>query len=335
MEFHYTASTSQYHQHPMRLYLADLHVKDQEKPIRMINNLDCDWGEASPVEELFADALPIPELLVQRWWSPREMLFYNAVVRIDSKKAEQLWQEQMNGLPLNRFTHIVTGMAPYGGTAIWLCGYNKSVLLQYHQAEVVKVTPQIFEKLCKDNAHARMGAELPPREQFASWMRQYNYRYVPLEEFWDEKKNVWIQYPDDDTYYDDQDILSVEDCRTDGSFDYTGDYAMMIPHAAGRPRRFCVRWKQGNTDYESHFWLDDQKAAPLFDHLANHHPTATIDIIIRIDPRAHHYELALSCEGVPQPLPIPSTVYQQLIFRDNYEYYKSENYDQEDGAWRW
>lgn len=334
MEYNYTPSTAHYRAWPMRLYLADFYIKGREKPIRIINNLDCDWGEPSPVVEIGGEPLPMPELLVQRWWSPEEQVFYNGVVRIDTERAEQLWEAQAKYGREKSFTHIVTGMAPYGGTAIWLVGDMKSVLLQRHQAEAVKVTPEIYEKLCNDNAYKRKNIELPPQELLVGWMHQYAYRYVVLEEYWDGER--WQLYEGNDRYYDNLDIISVEDKRTDGSFNYTDDLEMLDHHETALPRHLCVKWKEGRTDFEAHYWFDDKLLATMFTLFFRHHPNAKADLLVRIDTRAKEYGLALADsdeELIPET--IPSNVYQMLVFRNNWEYYKSVNYSQEDGAWRW
>lgn len=343
MKYNYNPSTSQYRDWPMRLYLADLHVEGLDKPLRVNNNLNCDWGELSPVVDIDGDALPMPHLLVQRWWSPEELEFYNAVVPIDTERAEKLWNAQENNprlkwqssrMPSCKYSHIVIGMAPYGGTAIWLAGDMKSTLLQYVHAEAVEVTPEIFTKLCNDNAYARRGIELPPQSLFEGWMRQYNYRYVPLEEYWDG--NSWQVFDNNDLYYDDIDVISLQDKRTDGTYNLSEDLEQLDHMTTALPRHFCVHWQVGGKDYEAHYWVDDQALARLFNRFFNLHPESKADLLVRIDIRAHRYELALAdSEELLKPETIPAEVYQMLLFENNKEFYKTENYAQEKGAWRW
>lgn len=334
MPIFYTPSTSQYAAFPMKLFLADLHVEGQKRPLRMINNIDCEWGEATAVEEYSGEPTPTPVLLVMRWWSPCEQQFYNGVVRIDSRRVEQLWkkQDEKESL-LDKFTHIVAGMAPYGGIAVWLRGYRKSVLVDWCEAERIDVPEQVFKKLTEaktDDQHT----QLPPKKMFDLWMRQRRYRYVPLEEFWDG--NQWAEYDEEDAYYDDIDVLSVEDKRTDGTLDITGDMSLLRYHETGCPHRFCLRWQEGKADYEAHFWLDDERFAPFFDRFFNITQTDKADLLVRIDTRANQYELALRCDDMQQICkPAPRESFQLLVFRNDVEHFKSENYAQEDGAWNW
>lgn len=334
MAIFYTPSTSQYAAFPMKLFLADLHVEGRKQPLRMINNTDCEWGEATTVEEYSGEPTPLPVLLVIRWWSPCEQKFYNGVVKIDSKRVEKLWKEQDEKESIiDKFTHVVAGMAPYGGVAIWLRGYRKAVLVDWKEVESIQLPPQVFQKLTTTKTD-NQDTQLPPKKQFDLWMRQRRYRYVPLEEYWDGEQ--WNEYDEEDPYYDDIDVLSVEDKRTDGTFDITGDMSLLRYHETGCPNRFCVRWQEGKTDYEVHFWLDIEIFASFFDRFFNITQTDKADLLVRMDTRANQYELALRCNDTQQiTKPVPPESYQLLIFRNDTEFYKSENYAQENGAWNW
>ena len=59
------------------------------------------------------------------------------------------------------------------------------------------------------------------------------------------------------------------------------------------------------------------------------------DFIIRIDSEKRKYELALFRQGLKEPQIIPEDAYQLLVFKNKFEDYRSDNYNQERGAWIW
>ena len=60
------------------------------------------------------------------------------------------------------------------------------------------------------------------------------------------------------------------------------------------------------------------------------------DIMLRIDTRANQYEIVFKSDEMPIPQVMPADTYQLLVFLNDNEYYRSENFDQEDEeAWDW
>ncbi len=60
-----------------------------------------------------------------------------------------------------------------------------------------------------------------------------------------------------------------------------------------------------------------------------------MDFIFRMDIEHSRYELALYRYGLKEPLIVPQETYQLLVFKNKFEHYRSENYNQERGAWIW
>ena len=59
------------------------------------------------------------------------------------------------------------------------------------------------------------------------------------------------------------------------------------------------------------------------------------DIMLRIDTRTNRYEIVFKSEEIQTPQIMPADTYQLLVFLNDNELYRSENFDQEDGAWDW
>lgn len=73
----------------------------------------------------------------------------------------------------------------------------------------------------------------------------------------------------------------------------------------------------------------------IFHHFYGAHPETKTDFIIRIDAENKKYELALYRQGLKEPVVIPESAYQLIVFKNKFEDYRSENYDQPRGAWIW
>ena len=332
MTNNYTPSTSCYSQYPMRLFKADLYCRSTNRFTRCIYNESGDWGEATTVEEVSSRVDPMPDMLIMRWWSPIERKFYNQVMELDSKKLQNLWEVQEDLGELNRYRYLVAGMSPYGGIAIWLRGYMKSVLIDWRKAEDVSLPEDVFIRLSKEYP-APQGVLLPTETTFDNNMRQYQYRYVGLEEYFDGK--VWQQYDVEDEYYDDLDLDSIEDQRFDGTHDQQRDGGLMKYHKAGCPKRIAVRWHEGNHDFSAYYWLNKDVMPQAFCSFFQKNIEGRIEILLRIDTRANHYGIAMKGDFIQQPQALPADAYQLIVFRNGLELFRSENYAQEDGAWNW
>ena len=168
------------------------------------------------------------------------------------------------------------------------------------------------------------------KEQIESVMNQYNYRYVPLEEYFDGKQ--WRLYASDDANYEDIDIECVEDKRVDGTFDFTDSDSLMKYHTTGMPKRITVRWSENNVNYFAHFWLSTHYVTWFFESFHKLFPDTPVDLLIRLDTRANRYEVAMTAEDL---MPRAFIGTQYIVFKDFEEIARSEYFDKEDGEWRW
>lgn len=73
----------------------------------------------------------------------------------------------------------------------------------------------------------------------------------------------------------------------------------------------------------------------IFNRFYGAHPETKTDFIIRIDAENKKYELALYRQGLKEPVVIPESAYQLIVFKNKFEDYRSENYNQPRGAWIW
>lgn len=159
-------------------------------------------------------------------------------------------------------------------------------------------------------------------------MDKYSYRYSPL--FCKYEDGMFINNETIDV-----DLLEVEDFLVDGSHDRTHSDTLLRMHTSGRPKQINLHWMIGKKDYWAHFLLDEDIFDSIFQRFYGAHPETKTDFIIRIDAENKKYELALYRQGLKEPVVIPESAYQLIVFKNKFEDYRSENYNQPRGAWIW
>lgn len=248
-----------------------------------------------------------------------------------------------------KYNKILFGMAPYGGIALWAIGLNKSVLVNWLTGSEIKVSMEDFhpihpnitlKKYCdfyinndpavKENLQIN---GLPSRNLFDKYMQQFTYRYQPLFETWNDGEEVkWQKYRGDELC---PEFKYIEESLFDGTFDKLHDNDLLKYHKAGKPKKLSIRWHIKKTEYTAFFWFEDEKICSIFERFYGAHPDTKTDFIIRIDAEKKKYELALYRQGLKEPQIIPEDAYQLLVFKNKFEDYRSDNYNQERGAWIW
>ena len=245
------------------------------------------------------------------------------------------------------FRYIVVGMAPYGGVAVWLNGYKKSVLFCWMKAQtadknsddvkealetmaIEQYCSQAIEadKLVKENLSQH---GLPDPHLFDRMMQQFTYRFQPILKKWDDDRKEWTDYAEDEKKPE-LDFVEVK-CH-DGTFDRLRDGSLLNYHEAGKPSRVCVGWHVGKRDYSAYFFFSHDELVPLFRTCYGAHPETKVDFLLQIDPENDKYEPALFRYGMKEPLAIGDDASQVLVFRNKFECYRSPNYSQPKGAWR-
>ncbi len=272
-----------------------------------------------------------------------EHKFYHIIYKfqIDLKK-------KFSGLSSD--LRLLIGMAPYGGIAVWVRGFNKSVLVDWlkgseievEMADFHPVNPDItLQEYCdsyinKDpivKENLKMNG-LPPRNLFDKYMQQFTYRYQPLFEKWDDGEEVkWQKYKEDDKQI--PEFEYIEESLYDGTHDKLHDEGLLKYHKAGKPKKLAIKWHIKKSEYTAYFWFEDERICTIFERFYGAHPETKTDFIIRIDAEQKKYELALFRQGLKEPQIIPEDAYQLLVFKNKFEHYRSDNYNQERGAWIW
>lgn len=165
------------------------------------------------------------------------------------------------------------------------------------------------------------------------YLQQFTYRYLPLYEKWADGEEVkWQKYKEDEIR---PEFEFIEESLFDGTFDKLHDDGLLKYHEAGKPKKWAIKWHIKKSEYTAYFWFEDEKICSIFERFYGAHPDTKTDFIIRIDAEQKKYELALFRQGLKEPQIIPEDAYQLLVFKNKFEYYRSDNYNQERGAWIW
>lgn len=307
-----------------------------------------EWGKPLSRHLMEREHYPMPGLLDIVWLSVTEGVFYSLMKILPTEQMEQLFSQtdKENGEPL--FEHIVVGMAPYGGVAVWTHGDKKSVLVGWYHAQEIEVDMKDFMPLnptvtldencdfyIENDPRVLENLEengLPPLDLFDKYMQQFYYCYLPVFEHWDEENGEWTEYGEKEV----MPVMDyIEESLYDGTHDKLHDGGLMAYHKAGKPQKLALQWHIGKSAYTAYFWFDDKEICKAYDQFYNTDADKESDFIFFLDPEIHKYELALYREKEEEMMEISNTAYQLIVFKNKFECYRSDNYNQERGAWIW
>ena len=227
---------------------------------------------------------------------------------------------------INTTAKLTIGMAPYGGVAFWNTEKRKSSLIKWDNAKVIN-NPE--------NKIVNTYNNTPSYNLFDNYMKQFCYRYLPLFEKRNKNENIELDNDKDEVEEFNSILKYIEEDLFDGTFDKLHDDGLLKYHVAGKPKKLAIKWHIKKSEYTAYFWFEDENICSVFERFYGAHPDTKTDFIIRIDAENKKYELALFRYCLKEPLIIPEEAYQLIVFKNKFEDYRSENYNQPSGAWIW
>ena len=305
-----------------------------------------EWGELVSNIISIKEYISFPFKLSILWMSIIENRFYKYEKELPLNKIIKLWSKdniQSNNINKSIYSHIIVGMAPLGGISIWLYGLKKSVLILWDKAELYQITNETIKlppiencinasKAYLSNNNINLKHTILQPNTYDKYMQQFTYRYLLLFNKWDRNEGKWMKYEDEEF---NPEFENIEESLFDGTHDKLHDEGLQNYHEAGKPKKLAINWHIKKSEYTAYIWFEDEKTCSIFERFYGAHPDTTIDFIIRIDAEKKKYELALFRQGLKEPQIIPEDAYQLLVFKNKFEDYRSENYNQERGAWIW
>lgn len=338
-------SGTAYRLYPAHLFFGVLHLQDggvAEIPEKM--PFKGQWGKAISTHMIDDAPQSLPIYVDVVYLSVVEGLYYSITKRLPSECLEDI-SKRIDITSAN----LVVGMAPCGGLAVWISTKEKSEIIVWIKGTEIDVSPEDYlpyeqpvsaEELCRKYINEDEDIQrnlalngLPPRDLFDNYMKQFTYRYQVFFEHWNEDEEKWMQNEAKDKVIPEFEYL--EEMLYDGTHDKLHDGGLMKYHEAGKPKKLAVKWHIKKSEYTVYFWFEDKMIREVFDRFYGAHPNTKTDLIIRIDPENRKYELTLYRYGLKEPLIIPEDVYQLIVFKNKFENYRSDNYNQPTGTWIW
>lgn len=226
------------------------------------------------------------------------------------------------------FDKLVIGLATNGEIFLWCKNNDKSAILTQLKGKEIRMTLEEFlgfqsESSLEEYCRLRMeGIDhlSSPEAAFKTLMKRYNYRFkIDLDGYIEKDKTT---------------TLSLKAMFFDGCYDRTNSEQLKLFGMKGVPRIISAIYRQKNNELLLTFFLDEDNLLS-FSRFYGAHPETKTDFIIRIDAENKKYELALYRQGLKEPVVIPESAYQLIVFKNKFEDYRSENYNQPRGAWIW
>lgn len=281
-----------------------------------------DWG-ILPMTETYSIEETAMKMDVL-WYSVVERKRYNVVV--------ELKQKEIAG------KRLLIGFSTNGLVTVWYVTEKKTELQELLFATSVPVdldNPTPWNPFISYSTYSNNYSVIEqtirayPTEVT---MKQFTYRYVIRYERWDDGEEKWERYEEDELQ---PEFDYIEEMLYDGTHDKLHDGGLLKYHEAGKPKKLALAWHIKKSEYTAYFWFEDERIREVFNRFYGAHPDTKTDFIIRIDPEKRKYELALYRYGLKEPYTIPEDAYQILVFKNKFEDYRSDNYNQERGAWIW
>lgn len=318
------------YQYPIRLLYGFLNVDGENHQIPIAFPAKTDWGEIIPDEKFVINTGE--DIYIELGWTAiqtYQTYYFRAKLPIPSEVIRS---------PL--FTLII-GLGNLGEISLWLYNDTKNILLLYtHGVNISdKVTDDMIskvhfidvhgnhikslEELCKNDLHLFNDYKRLNTINvncIENRMKRYSYRY-----------DIKIKQTHEN--------IIVSDFLFDGTFDKISTNELCSYHEAGKVRRLLISWLMRDTEdvdeFTAYFWFNEEEITKIFERFYWAHPEIKADFIIRIDAENKKYELALYRQGLKEPVVIPESAYQLIVFKNKFEDYRSENYNQPRGAWIW
>lgn len=319
-----------------------------------ILNLRCLISD-SQIKHEFGSHFPISENWGE-WHSDNECTmvmdrFVIAIAWTPLYKKRIFTFESIINIGHEKETQILVGLTPNGEVCIWDFSTNKSKIalfekcmedkeikndswyseshyqIYYEDVKKKIMSLPLYNKRNKDSF-------IPPHDLFDNYMKQFTYRYQVFFEHWDEDEEKWIKYDEkkDNVI---PEFEYIEESLFDGTHDKLHDGGLMKYHEAGKPKKLALKWHIKKSDYSAYFWFEEDDICAIFNKFYGQHPDTKTDFIIHIDPIKKKNELLLYRYGLKQPVIIPESAYQLIVFKSGFENYRSDNYNQPTGAWIW
>lgn len=303
-----------------------------------------EWGEILTPYEPIEETNDYPTKISVLWLSLIENKAYEYEGDLNIVHLNKICEDIVS-ISNDDELYFIIGTAPFGKLSLWIGNRFKRVLVDVFEVEEVSIDLHVFKPFMPDGLNIsdycanilrqnnidKSDLDLYKlNKRWRSKQKQYNLRFVVVFETYNGN-NDW-----DDSKYKDKKIEYVIATKNiDGTLDKTYDNSLLNFHNSGCPYKINVSFTIDKREYLKSINLMQTQIIEIFERFYGAHPETKADFIIRIDVENKKYELALYRQGLKEPVVIPESAYQLIVFKNKFEDYRSENYNQPRGAWIW
>lgn len=318
------------YQLPIRLLYGNIKADNINYQLPIAFPAKTDWGEIIPDEKYRIDSGT--DINIELGWTAiqtKQTYYFRGNLPIPSEVTQS-----------SLFTLII-GLGNLGEMALWLYNDNKNILLLYtHGVNISdKVTDDMISKVHFIDMHSNHIKSLEELCKNDLLLFNYSEYLKPINVNCIENRMKRYSYRYDIKIKQTHENIIVNDFLFDGTFDKISTNELCSYHEAGKVRRLLISWLMRDTEdvdeFTAYFWFNEEEITKIFERFYGAHPETKADFIIRIDAENKKYELALYRQGLKEPVVIPESAYQLIVFKNKFEDYRSENYNQPRGAWIW
>jgi hypothetical protein len=101
------------------------------------------------------------------------------------------------------------------------------------------------------------------------------------------------------------------------------------------PKKIALNWCRNKSDYNVYIWFDCKHTIGLFDERYKKSNNTGLNFVIIINNNGIVDEIYCFDQTDECLVKLPKKSYQILAFRNGFEEYRSENYNQPSGSWIW
>ncbi|MBQ3593964.1 MAG: hypothetical protein II981_00935 [Bacteroidales bacterium] len=321
-------------EYPVRL-LHGVVISDGVKfPIYVTYSSNHEWGVSSNIN-IDHNSTVKKELQIELvWMSVVDHRIYCCVTKIDLG---------LSNINLPNFV-ITAGLSPNGEVVIWLQNEIESKILGILHG--VDVTASIDDKIVyRLNLYSNKNERLCTLNQLYTDSRKlFTYAIndsidivVPKKLLQNRMQQFYYRYVFQGDFLDSAEFIPEKICLLlfDGTYSKNSNISLTQYHLLGKPNKLSVMWRVGVTEYSVHLWFDEQRVSDVFAFLLYGDIERTADLKFSLNIKRHKLVIELFDVIQKQSFFVPEEAYQFIVFRDGFEEFRSENYNQERGAWNW
>lgn len=321
-------------EYPVRLLHGVVTADGAKLPIYVTYSSNHEWGIFSNINIEHKSTVKKELQIELVWMSVVDYRIYCCITKIDLG---------LSNVNLSNFI-ITAGLSPNGEVVIWFQNEIESKILGILHG--VDVTASVDDKIVYTlNLYSNENDRLCTLNQLYTDSRKlFNYAIndsthitVPEKLLQNRMQQFYYRYVFQGDFGGSVEFIPDNVCLLlfDGTYSKNSNTSLTQYRLLGKPNKLSVMWRVGVTEYSAYFWFEDKQICSIFERFYGAHPETKTDFIIRIDAENKKYELALYRQGLKEPQIIPEDAYQLIVFKNKFEDYRSENYNQERGAWIW